>query len=305
MSVPLILDTDIGGDCDDALALALAIRHPEIDLRAVTTVSGDTSVRSHLAARLLVMAGVEAVEVASGVSVPSDAPNWNGHEGEGVTPGPELPLSTRSAVDLLCDLPMGSVVATIGMQSNVAAAVDRDPTIVERAALLAVMGGSFAPIISLDGTEHPPERDWNLMCDPDGAVVSLNAGFDMLYVPIDVTFRCPLRRAHVDRLRAGDELCRTLAVLIDLWHERWFAPSAADLAEGLTDVVAFLHDPLTVAGLVERSFVTTETLPVRAEIQDGVPRTVVDEERGRPAEVVRSVDADAFAEWFVAVVTTM
>ena len=299
MSLRLILDTDIGGDCDDALALALAMRHPEIDLHAVTTVSGDTSVRAHLAARLLAMAGLDGVEVAAGVSVPSDAPNWNGHEGEGVPLGPEVPLSDRGAIDALCDVPPDTVVATIGMQSNVAAAVDRDPALVERTALLAVMGGAFAPIVSLDGTEHPPDRDWNLLCDPAGAVRSLNAGFNALYVPVDVTFRVPLRQRHLDRLRGGDELCHTLATLVDVWHERWFAPFAEHAPGDLSDVVAFLHDPLTVGCLVERSFVSTETLPVYVELRDGVPRTLVDPERGRDAEVVRSVDADAFAEWWL------
>src|SRR5205814_9021129 len=48
----LILDTDIGTDVDDALALAFAVRHPDITLRAVTTVSGDTAARARITARL-------------------------------------------------------------------------------------------------------------------------------------------------------------------------------------------------------------------------------------------------------------
>ena len=295
MPVPLLLDTDIGGDCDDALALALAIRHPEIDLRAVTTVSGDTTVRAHLAARLLAIGGCTDVEVAPGVRVDSDAPNWMGHEGEGIEPGPEAPLSERGGVDALCSA-NDAVLATIGMQSNVAAALERDSAIVDRVRLLAVMGGSFAPIVALDGTEYPPERDWNLICDPDGAVRALNAGFETLYVPVDVTFRCPLRRAHLDRLRKGDELCRALSALIDVWYQRILAPFEMT---GESDVVAFLHDPLTVACIVDRSFVTVERMPVIVQMVDGVPRTLVDEERGCEADVVRSVDAAAFADWWL------
>jgi inosine-uridine nucleoside N-ribohydrolase len=207
-------------------------------------------------------------------------------------------LSDRDAVEVLVAAPVGATVATIGMQSNVAAALRADPMLVDRLGLLAVMGGSFAPIVTLDGTEHPPSRDWNLVCDPEGAEVSLNAGFEALYVPVDVTFRCPLRRRHLDALRGGDELCRTLATLIDVWFERVLAP----FASAMGDVVALLHDPLTVACTVDRSFVTTERHRVRVETVDGVPRTIVDDDRGQPAEVVRAVDADAFADWWLDVV---
>jgi purine nucleosidase len=291
----MVLDTDIGSDVDDALALALAIRHPGIDLRAVTTVSGDTTKRAHIAARLLAVAGLTGIEVAAGVRVDADAPNWFGHETEGLPSGDEVPLSNRDGVDLLCTVDPRTVVATIGMQSNAAAAVRRDPSLVDRIELLAVMGGSFGPIITLDGTELPP-GDWNFVCDPDGAVASLNAGFPILYVPIDVTVRCPLRRAHLDRLRTGDELCRTLARLVDVWYEQRLVPQAS---ASKSDAVAFLHDPLTVACTVDRSFVTIERLSVRVELVDGVPRTLIGERDGREADVVRSVDAPAFADWWL------
>ena len=92
----LVLDTDIGGDVDDALALAYALRHPEIDLRAVTTVSGDTEVRAHIAARLLALAGRDDVVVASGVGGFTERV-WFGHEGDGLEPGPEAPIDPRHA----------------------------------------------------------------------------------------------------------------------------------------------------------------------------------------------------------------
>ena len=299
MTVPLVLDTDIGGDVDDALALALALRHPDIDLQAVTTVSGDTMLRAHIAARLIAIAGGGPIEVAAGTTAP-DNRNWNGHEGEGLVSGPEAPLSERDAVDVLAGVGAGTVVATIGMQSNVAAAALGNPEMVGTVGLLAVMGGAFAPLVALDGTELDAWRDWNLFCDPGGAVQALNAGFPTLYVPCDVTFHAPLRQAHLDRLRDGDELCRTLATLIDLWRGQHLARPGS-LAGG--DVVALLHDPLTVACVVDRSFVTTETLPVTVVIEAGVPRTVIDRVHGRDAEVVRTVDAPAFADWFVEIVT--
>ena len=66
MARRILLDTDIGTDVDDALALAFALRHPEIELAAVTTVSGDTRRRAQIAAKLIALNGGPQIEVAAG-----------------------------------------------------------------------------------------------------------------------------------------------------------------------------------------------------------------------------------------------
>jgi purine nucleosidase len=295
----LVLDTDIGTDVDDALALAYAMRHPDIDLRAVTTVSADTVARARIAARLLALDGREDVIVAAGVGG-NDEHTWAGHEGFGLPAGPEVPLDDRHAVDVLLDVSHDDeppVVATVGMQSNVAAAVAREPDYPNRVPLLAVMGGVFRPFdrygIRLEAGDH------NLVSDAVASDASLNAGFEILYVPLDVTVQVAMRTAHLDRLREGDVLCRALAGLCDVWY-----PILHEVAQGRIpdDVVAVLHDPLTVACVVTREFVTVETRPVRVVVDRGVPRTVVDAEHGQPAEVVTDVDVDGFMEHWCEVV---
>ena len=52
---PVLLDTDVGTDVDDAIAIALILASPEIDLRAVTIVSGDTQLRGRIAKKLLTL----------------------------------------------------------------------------------------------------------------------------------------------------------------------------------------------------------------------------------------------------------
>src|SRR6266571_5650869 len=66
----VLIDTDIGDDIDDTLALALALRSPEIELHGVTTVFGDTQRRAHLAAHLLQIFGREDAPVAAGQQMP-------------------------------------------------------------------------------------------------------------------------------------------------------------------------------------------------------------------------------------------
>jgi purine nucleosidase len=297
----LILDTDIGGDVDDALALAFAIRHPDIDLRAVTTVSGDTVRRAKIAKKLLLLAGRDDVEVAAGVRGANPERNEiiEGADEVAVDEAQRDPsISRRDAVALLLDEcePGGVQVATIGMQSNVAAALESDPAFASSVERLAVMGGMFAPV-RFFGEELPPSLDHNLIVDPQAAVRALNAGFDMLITPIDVTMTAWLMQEHLDRLRAGDALCRELARQIDVYGrgKHWHGL----IPEGH---VCLLHDPLAVACMVDRRFVTTERLPVTTAMHQGNIRTFIDPVAGVEAEVVRSVDAAGFAAFWLTTV---
>ena len=297
----LILDTDIGTDVDDALALAFAVRHPDLDLRAVTTVSGDTVRRARIAKKLLSLAGRDDVEVAAGergaVSQPLRNPEA-GHEdamlGDVATP---LMLSERDAVTLLLDecAAHRCQVATVGMQSNVAAALERDPSFAHDVERLAVMGGVFAPVEFL-GATLPPSIDHNLNVDQPASLLALNAGIPTLYVPGDVTMSTWLTASHVDQLRRGDALCCELARQIDIWTPRLHRGGRGIIPEHF---VALLHDPLTVACLVDRQFVKSEKMSVTVTMHHGHVRTFIDPVEGHEAEVITSVDAPAFARFWL------
>jgi purine nucleosidase len=295
MSVRLILDTDIGSDVDDALALAFALRHPDIDLVAVTTVADDTIKRARIARQVLRAAGREDVEIAPGVGWGScphpERRSWFGHEDKLLAGDGDAISFDRDGVTLLLDeTKNGDVeVATVGMQSNAASAVQHDASFAGRVKRLDVMGGVFAPI-RIGDQVIPTAWDHNLMIDRDASVRSLNAGFNSMYCPVDVTVQAPLPRSHLERLRDGDELCRTLARHLDHW---------ISVANPADDVAAILHDPLCVACTVDRRFVTTETLPVTVAVHEGVVRTFIDRADGRPAEVITSVDGAGFADFWL------
>ena len=291
----MILDTDMGTDVDDALALAFALRHPDIELVAVTTVADDVVRRAQIAQKLLRIAGCDDIEVAPGVGwtePPASRRSWGGHEGVGfLDADDEARTFERDGVALLLEETRdGDIeIATVGMQSNVAAAVERDPSLRARVARLDVMGGAFAPII-VGGVERPPAFDHNLIVDPAASLRSLNAGFEAMYTPVDVTVQAPLRTSHLEALGDGDELCRALVPMLELWRNHANYPD---------DTAALLHDPLAVACAVDRSFVTVERLPVTVAMHDGAVRTFIDPVQGREADVVTSVDAKPFADFWL------
>jgi len=294
VALPVILDTDIGSDIDDALALAFCLRHPDIDLVAVTTVADDTVRRGHWARKILALAGRDDIEVAAGVgweSSPSGRASAWPHDGHGLLqPQDRFELSARDGVTLLLETP-DTAISTIGMPSNIAAALDRDPSFAQRVPLLAVMGGVFAPILVDGGPTLPPAIDHNLCVDPVASVKALNAGIPSLYTPIDVTVRARLRGRHLEALRGGDAFCRAIATAIETWHPT---------SHMLPGTIAVMHDPLTVACLIDRSFVRTMREPVTvARHGNGHVRTFVDPLEGHEAEIVTSVDGDGFCDFWL------
>ncbi len=305
MTHRIIFDTDIGTDVDDALALAFALRHPEIDVAAVTTVSGDTPLRARIAVKLLRLAGRSDIEVAAGAREPIGGEGrmfWFGHEGKGILEEQEEPeISRRDAVDLLIESLLADEmeVVTLGPLSNVAAALDSEPRIARRITRLTVMGGFFHRC-ELDGQVIPPTVDYNLNADPEAAVRVLSSPIPTTYVPGDVTMRTWLTRKHLRRIeKDGDALLLALARLVRIW-----TPIMADVfgRTGLklsSDLAAIPHDPLAVATLVDRRFVTVENLSSTVAVVGGFVRTFIDPAAGRQVEVVTDVDADAFAAFFL------
>jgi len=301
----ILLDTDIGTDVDDALALAFALRHPEIELAAVTTVSGDTRRRAQIAAKLIALSGGPRIEVAAGRSEPLGSQGrtfWGGHEGRGLLEeGEDVPISPRDGVDVIVDtlLTNDMEVVTIGPLTNLAAALEREPRIAERIPRLTVMGGFFHSC-ELGGKPVPPSADYNLNADPQAAVAVLSTPIPTTYVPGDVTMRSYLLEEHIQRLEASaDPLLEALARLVRVWTPiltNLFAIGGLPMPQSL---VAIPHDPLALATLVDRRFVSAEVLPATVAVASGVLRTFIDPVAGREVVVVTDVDADAFAAFFL------
>jgi len=298
--IPILLDTDIGTDVDDAIALTLLLASPELDLRAVTSVSGDVRLRARIAKKLLTLAGRTGIPVAAGVAEPVLRQRrflWLGHEGRGIVDGDEsLPLAEAHGVDVLIDTVMRERphVVAIGPLTNLAVAIMKTPTILEAIPHLTVMGGAFG--VRDDATV--PMVDYNLGSDPEAALVVLSAGIPTTLVPLDVTWKVRLKEAELARLRtATSPLVQVVCNAMEIW---WPLHRAVFAGQGAYphDVVAFLHDPLTVAAVFHRSFLTMTERRLRAQIRDGLFQ-FVDDEAGAQFEVVEDVDAPAFVEFLI------
>lgn len=298
----VLLDTDIGSDVDDALALALILACPEsLELVGVTTVSSDTHLRARIAARLLGIAGRPDVETCAGARDPLVRPAHGSrfrHEERCFSEGPDAPIGSESGPERIVRAASeveGLELVAIGPLTNVARALALDRELPRRVAGLTVMGGHIREVRIGDFVaDHG--IDYNLCSDPEAAVSVLGAGFDVTLVTADVTLRTWLLTRELEALERGGAFARALAQQVRLW-----SPVQRELFTGLggqvaPDNEAFLHDPLTVWALVDESPFGFEELRVVPTIERGVFRPHVvpaDAGIGTPMRVATGLQADA------------
>jgi purine nucleosidase len=207
----VVLDTDIGTDVDDALALSVLLGSPEIDLVAVTTVYGDTLLRARMVTRLLALAGRRGVAVRAGLRETPAGRDiyWAGHEGS-TMPGLEQEVvvdadDPAAAIRLLVDTVRGNPgrvsVLAVGPLTNIGAAITLDPVFATDVAEIVIMGGHFG---ALD--RPPPSVEHNIKCDPESAAIVFASGAAIRVVGLDVTERTRIRAGELARIAAAGAL---------------------------------------------------------------------------------------------------
>ncbi len=279
----LVLDVDTG--TDDAIALMLAARHPDIDLVAATTVNGNNPVAycTDNTLRVFDLLGVQ-IPVHEGSATPlvrDDFPIPRAVlHAAGSMHGLELPIpkprsvkQASRAIDFLIETYMAAtdeiVLMPVGPLTNVALAIRREPRIVERIPRVIVMGGAH------EAGNTTPSAEFNIWADPEAAQVVLRAGLrDLTLIPLDATHRALVSATDCDRLRAlGTPAALAAAEIIE---DRIAAYD--DLQPMETARSAPVHDALCVAYLVDPGVVTGRRVHVDIETRGEltVGRTVID-----------------------------
>ena len=189
-SEKVVIDTDIGDDIDDAFAVALALRSPELQILGITTTFGDTETRAKLLDRFLGEVGRADIPVAAGVPTPPKAVLTQRRYAEG---GHFAKSSHPDAITFLLDLirrnPGEITLIAIGPLMNVGAAVDKDPDTFRKLKRIVMMGGSIKRGYGDMGygPPHGPEPEWNIVNDIPSAQKLFAAGVPLFVMPLDST----------------------------------------------------------------------------------------------------------------------
>ena len=259
----VIIDTDPG--VDDALALLLAMRSPELKIEAITPVAGNDPLELTLpnALRMVEIAGRTEIPVAAGAKAPLvrrlvTATYAHGENGLGgaVFPEPKTKPVKEPAAELIRQIvrrfPGEVTLLTIGPLTNIATALNTDPELAGMVRALVMMGGS------LSGGNITPAAEFNIYVDPEAARIVFQSGIPITMVGLDVTRKTSLTEEHLRQLQAGQNPVSQAAATIarnaiEHHRERGFV------------VGPNMHDSLAVAGFLDPSLLKLKEYYVDVE----------------------------------------
>lgn len=258
----IIIDTDIGDDIDDILAIAFALLRSELDIKAITTVTTYSDKRAQMVKKLLRIAGKNDIPVGAGLELPlrkytvKDYERMTNNQGYVLNQFPFVKpedLIEDSAIEDAVDLIIRTIeqypgeigLIGIGPLSNIAVALQRKPSISKKLKWIALMGGE----VHLSRAEH------NIAWDSHSAEVVFASGVPLFLGTWDVTRGFVLMPEHCDIIKNhGTPLCDALSECIDMW---W--PYKAHKPGPV------MYDIAPIIWSFNRDYYTTEPLEVHVE----------------------------------------
>jgi inosine-uridine nucleoside N-ribohydrolase len=284
------VDTDLGGDPDDACALAMLLGWPGVEVVGVTTNLDVGGSRAGCVSQLLQLARRDEVPVVAG----AEASSTTGEQFEATsndarywpTRPPSTPAEPGAARDLLAsNVERGATVIAIGAFTNLVA--------IGAAPVVAMAGWIADPAAGLP--DWGPAGDWNVQCDTvAAATVAACAALTLVTLP--VAMNVTLRERDLPRLRAAGPVGALLARQSETYAaDRNMCALAAEHRGLPDDLVNFHWDPLTAAVAVGWPGVDIEELRLATRVVDGVLE-FYESDDGRPTRVVVNADADRFRE---------
>lgn len=281
----IMLDCDPGHD--DAVAIMLAHGSPKIELVALTTVAGNTTLENATrnAQSVATVIGLSGVPIAAGCARPlirtlrvaRDLHGDSGLEGPRIRP-PSTALDPRHAVDLIIDTimshPAGEVtlVATAPL-TNIALAVRKAPAIVERVREVVLMGGGF------HAGNSTAVAEFNIITDPEAAHIVFNEPWPLTMVGLDLTHQALITPDVLSRVEQLDTTpARFVIELID------FFASTYRKSQGFEHPP--IHDPCAVAYVIDPQVMSTRKAPIDVELSGALTAgmTVTDLRRAAPPD---------------------
>ncbi len=294
--IPVIIDCDPG--CDDTAALLLAFRCPELDVRGITTVSGNVPLdkTTYNALRVAEVIGTN-VRVCPGADRPMFreavyAPHVHGEDGLlGIDlPAPKKKASFYKAWDFIYEEAAAQEgeleIIAVGPLTNLAIALAAHNDLAGMIKRIVIMGGAA------QGGNVTPCAEFNIYVDPEAAGVVMKSGIPLCVCGLDVTLKAYLTAAEIGEIKAlGTPQAELFAAVTEQNCEKVFCPQGAPL-----------HDPAAVLFAADSSYFTVQRCWMGVETTGTITRgkTVTDcwsdAQKDPNVELVLDVDRERFAK---------
>ena len=281
MPEKIIIDTDIGDDIDDAFAVALALRSPELQILGVSTTFGDTETRARLLDRLLGEVGRSEIPVAVGTSTTDSNFTQRRYADGGHFARASHPRAVDFILDQIRSHPGEVTLVAIGPLVNVGALLDKDAQTFRRLRRVVLMGGSVERGYGDLGytTPHGPDAEWNIKNDIPAGQKLFTSGVPIFMMPLDST---QLKLDEVKRaaiFQAGTPITDALTLLYHEWGQE--TPT--------------LFDPMTITFILDPQLCPVKPMHIIVD-EKGFTRA----EAGTPnAQVCMNSNPDAFFHFYI------
>ncbi len=272
--IPVIFDTDICFDIDDTWALVLLLKCPEFDVKLITTAVGDTRAKAKVVAKLLEIAG--RTDIPIGIGAPLGSRSRSYAQDEWVKdydlssyPGLIYEDGVQAIVDTIMNSAQPIKVIAVGPLPNIAAALDRQPKIADKAEFVAMLGS----IRRGYGGKPQANAEYNVKAFVKEAQKVFTADWDMTITPLDT---CGIVWLAGEKYRkvfnCNDPVVRALMDNYYVWLKHRFLTKHKDLGESARDAkVEFkfntgstiLFDTVAVYLATSTELVKTEKLGIR------------------------------------------
>jgi purine nucleosidase len=297
----VVWDMDPG--IDDALALVLALKSPEVQISGITTVAGNASVEmtSANARRVLEYLNVESIPVAAGAANPlnhplEDALSYHGSDGLGNCglPPPVTPLHPDKAWDFLArsvlHAPGEITLIATGPLTNVACAFELYPEVPRLLARLVLMGGAYG-VTPYGKGNRTPFAEFNIWQDPEAAHIVFSSEVDIFAVGLDVSMdpAACLTRQHLGQIKTRQTPAAHLTAQLVEYEVKYHG-------------CCRMHDPLALAVLLDSSLLYFTLARVKIVQGNGWDRgvtCVLPSDGSRLIHVASAVNGPRFLELFL------
>lgn len=271
-SIPVIFDTDIGGDIDDTWALALLVQSPEFDVKLVTTAVGDTPAKAKIVAKFLETVGRTDIPVGIGVQQ-----NKNGHRQTAWTkdyklssyPGTIHRDGVQAIVDTIMNSSQPVKVVAVGPLPNVAAALEREPRIARKAEFVGMHGS----IRKGYGGSAKVSAEYNVRADVKAIRKVFAAPWKVTITPLDTCGIVQLKGQKYQKVLKRDSLLtRALMENYRAWYKYPIVQKNKDLSEAevnkrvdqkVNSSSTTLFDTVGIYLAMSTDLVKMEKLPVK------------------------------------------
>ncbi|MCI0512235.1 nucleoside hydrolase [candidate division KSB1 bacterium] len=285
----IIFDCDLGGDIDDAFALALVLCSPEFEVLGVALDHGNTPKRAQVACRLLYECGLEQIPVVVGRPTPGIVGEQtelagDSHQFAWAEGFEKVTAIKQNAADFIIEnlrkYPHEIILFTVGPVPNIRDIIEKDPHALKLAKRVVSMFGSFYMGYA---TGSKPEPEWNVRADIGAARQLVNAGVNPLLAGLDVTTFVKLNEENRLRLLyRNSPLTDALCGLYTLWrYEDYAYPNCT------------MYDGVAVGMVLWPELFTTKKVHVTVDDRGA---TLIDETKTSNCEIGVTIDAEKFIQ---------